>query len=220
MKKVFITSIVLLSLTVAHGQTTVPDSTKKEFKNIIAIDATRLLRQFFNFNANSYFSTPYMISYKRICKNNAFRIGVGGNFYNNNGTTNDTLASKQTTNDFNVGIGFEHYCYLGTRWNFYFGADAIVNYRYNDYRFSWTASTAYRRTSTNYGYGVSPLLGLQFKINSRLSIATETSYDITYTTSKGSTTQTPPSSYDNHSKSTGIQTTFNAPTTINFRILF
>lgn len=220
MKKIILTLTVVALTTFAFGQVTTPDTTKKEFKNVIGIDATGLLRQFFNFNTTSYFNYPYMIGYKRIFKSYAFRIGAGGNFSNTNITSNDTLPGKRTYSNFNFGIGLEHYSYLGKRWNFYFGADAIVKYSYNDYQSSWTASTSNRQTSTNYGYGVSPLLGLQFKINSRLSIATETSYDITYTTSKDSSTRTPSSVYDSHSKSTGLKTNFNAPTTINFRIQF
>jgi hypothetical protein len=220
MKKILFTLTVITLTTFAFGQVTTPDSTKKEFKNVISIDATGLLKQFLNLSPYTSFNSPYMISYKRIFKSNAFRIGVGGNIYNNNGTSNDTLKGKQNRIDLNIGVGFEHYSYLSKRWNFYYGADVIVNYTYNNYQSDRTATTSWQQYSTAYGYGVSPLFGVQFKINSRLSIATETSYDVTYTQSEGKSINTPPSIYDNKTKSTGINSQFNAPTEINIRIKF
>jgi len=220
MKKIILTLTAISLTCFLFGQTTTLDTTKKEYKNVVGLDATGLLRQFFNLNTSSYYSYPYIISYKRIFKNNALRVSAGGNFYNNNGSTNDTLVGKTTRNEFNAGVGFEHYSYISKRWNIYFGADAIVNYRNYDQQSSRTASTSYRYTQTTYGFGASPLLGIQFIINSRLSVATETSYDVTFTTATSSQTETPASIYDKKSKSTGIETQFHAPTGIIFRILF
>lgn len=221
-KKIILTLIALALTSFLFAQTTTSDTTKKEFKNVVALDATGLLRQFFNLNTNSYsyYSYPYIISYKRIFKSNALRISAGGNIYTNNATTNDTLGGKTTRNELNAGIGFEHYSYISKRWNIYFGADAIMNYRNYDHQSYRTATTSYRHIQTEYGYGASPLLGIQFIINSRLSIATETSYDITFTTTTSSQTETPASVYDKKSNSTGIQTQFHAPTGIIFRVLF
>lgn len=220
MKKIILTLTAIVFTSFLFGQTTTSDTTKKEFKNVVGLDATGLLRQFFNLNTTSYYSYPYIISYKRIFKSDALRISAGGNIYTNNGTTNDTLEGKTTRNELYAGIGFEHYSYISKRWNIYFGADAIVNYKNYDQQSSRTATTSYRYIQTQYGYGASPLLGIQFIINSRLSVATETSYDITFTTTTASRTETPASIYDTKSKSNGIETQFHAPTGIIFRILF
>ncbi len=220
MKKTILTLVLIALTTFSFGQLTTPLTTKKEFKNVIGIDATGLLLQFFNLNTNSYFYYPYMISYKRIFKSNAFRFDVGGNFFNNSETTNDTIGDNRVRNDYNIGIGFEHYSYLSKKWNLFFGADVVLNYTYNDYKYNYTSTLSSRQTTKSFGYGVSPLLGLQFKINSRFSVSTETSYDIIFTSATDSRTQTPTSIYDENSKSDGLQTQFHAPTTINFRIHF
>lgn len=220
MKKNILTLIAIVLSGILFSQTTTPDTTKKEFKNIIGLDATGLFRQFFNLNSSSYYSYPYIISYKRVFKNNALRINAGGNIQTTNGTTNDTLKGTTTRNDLFVGIGFEHYSYISKRWNIYFGADAILKYQNYNYKSSRTATTSYQQTQTEYGYGVSPLVGIQFLINSRLSIATETSYDITYNTTSSSQNNTPASINDRRTNSTGISTQFHAPTGIIFRVLF
>ncbi len=220
MKKLSLIFILFIGFLTIQGQTTFSDTTKKDFKNVIALDATGLLRQFFNFSTNSYFNYPYMISYRRIFKNNAARILAGGSFSSEKSFQNDTLPNLREYNNFNIGIGFEHYSYLLKRWNLYFGADAIMNYRNNSSQTSWTTTISRKQDVTSYGYGLSPFLGIQFKINSRLSVATETSYEITYTTNRRSDTQTPNPSYDSHSKSNGFQTNFNAPTSLSFRVLF
>lgn len=210
--------------TFAFGQITKPDTTKKEFKNIIEIDATGLLQQFFFSSGTGggyYVVTPYMISYKRIFNNNnAIRSGVGGTTYSNNSIVNDTVNSSSKRTSFNVGLGIEHYSYLTKRWNFFFGVDAIANYSENESVQGNSTTSSYTNTQANYGYGISPLVGIQFKINSRISISTETRYDIVYTLGNSTRTQTPDSSFDTETKSDGVQTTFNAPVNINFRIHF
>lgn len=220
MKNHFLTLVVITVSTFAFGQETSQDTTKKEFKNIIGIDATNLVSRFFNFGTSTPgFYSPYMICYKRIFKNNALRIGIGGNFQTNKGNQNDTLHPTTKRNNMNFGIGLEHYCFLAKRWNFYFGADAIASYYYYDGVYPYSSSNYREQSSTNYKYGISPLVGLQFKINSRISISTETSYDIVYAYYKSFDVQ-PTTIYNTHSKSSGIETSFNAPTAINFRILF
>lgn len=224
MKKSILTMTMVVFAAFAFGQITKPDSTKNEFKNIIEIDATGLLHQFFFSSGTGggyYVVTPYMISYKRIFNNNnAIRFGVGGTTYSDNSTQNDTIESSQKRNSFNVGIGIEHYSYLTKRWNFFFGVDAIANYSENETVQGNSSTSTSTFTQVNYGYGVSPLVGIQFKINSRISISTETRYDIIYTQGNSKRNYTPDSSFDSKTKSNGIQTTFNAPVNINFRIHF
>jgi len=220
MKKIIFTLMAIALTSFLFGQETYQDTTKKEFKNVVGMDATGLLRQFFNLNTTTYYSYPNIISYKRIFNSNALRISAGGNISTNNDKTNDTLEGKMTRNELNANIGFEHYSYISKRLNLFFGADAIVRYYNYDQLSPRSATTSYRYIQTDYGYGASPLLGIQFIINSRLSIATEMSYDITFTTTTSSRTETPASKYDTKSKGTGIETQFHAPTVIIFRVLF
>ena len=70
MKAFILILTILFFSTFAFGQITKPDSTKKEFKNIIELDATGLLNQFLftSGTGNSYYGGLYMISYKRVLK--------------------------------------------------------------------------------------------------------------------------------------------------------
>ena len=223
MKKAIFTLTLVVLTTFVFGQITKPDSTKKEFKNIIELDVTELLHQFLytGTGASYYYGTPYMISYKRILKNNnAIRFGVSGSVYNQNSTKSDTLKDSSKRNTFNVGLGIEHYCYLTKRWNFFFGIDLIANYTNNDLVQGISSTITYHNIQTIYGYGASPLLGIQFKINSRMSISTEMRYDIVYNQEHDKRSQPPSSVYDYDIKDKGMQTTFNPPININFRIHF
>jgi len=219
MKKLILTLSIVMLATFVFGQVvTPPDSTKKEFKNALVIDATGLIQQFFHLNDNSYFYNPYILRYKRFFKSNALRINVGGGYYSHDDKNTDTTGIKYSRCSFSFAVGFEHYVYLSKRWNLYYGADAVFS---GSREFS---HMYYEPTATNdhlaivYGYGVSPLLGVQFRINSRLSIATETSCDFEIVNRINKQTSDPASPYDQETKSMGFETHFHAPTSIQFRI--
>jgi hypothetical protein len=218
MKKICFTLVLLVAAISLSGQEVKPDTTKREYKNVVGIDATTIIRQFINFNSNAYFSSPYMISYKRIIKSNAIRLGLYGNLATSENSSSDTFNVKTTSFNVNIGLGFEHYSYLTKRWNLYFGADLITKYNENQSE-HFSAYDSNTQRSTNFGLGISPLIGIQFRINSRLSLSTESSYDILFVTSKNhfSYNSYP---YNRNQKRTGINTQFNAPASINFRIQF
>jgi hypothetical protein len=217
-KSILVLAAVIMSAVVLGQTVKQPDQTNKEYKNVLAIDANGLLKQFFNFGQNPYFTSPYIIGYKRIFKSNALRIGIGGNISTGKSEFNDTSKNDNKRYNFNIGAGYERYSYISKRWNLYYGADAIFTYEYYDYHSNYSTTTSNKEITKQFGYGVSPFLGIQFRINSRLSISTETSYDIIYACGVSKRTYTPPSDYDYTSKSSSIQTQFHAPTSIVFRI--
>lgn len=220
MKKITLTLLLSTLTLLSYSQETQADTTKKDYKNVIAIDATGLLQQFFNFNTSFYNNSPYIITYKRIFKSNALRFGMGGSFRTNEGTQDDTLPMLSVDRRINFGIGFEHYSYISKRWNFFFGGDAIFYYRFYDGKYPYTTISYREQSSTTIKYGVSPLLGVQFKINSRLSLSTETSFDILYSANKSFDIEPPLHLYDNRSEGNGFESNFNPPTSLSFRILF
>ena len=220
MKNIILTLTFVVITACIYGQTINADEAKKKYKNVFGIDATGLLKQFLNFSNSYYYASPYMIIYKRTFKSNALRVGIRGSLYNASGTTNDTLGASSTRNSINIGLGFEHYQYLSKRWALYFGADVLMGYSYSESQYDYSANTSTQRTTITYNYGASPLLGLLFKLNSRLSISSETSYDILHTQTTFDDVDTPSSMYDRHSKSKSLASQFNAPTSIIFRIEF
>lgn len=234
MKKIILTTTMFICSCTLFGQIVVSESPKKEFKNIIGVDATGLIKQLLNFNFysspyqsegifyyNSIYYYPYMISYRRIFKSNTIRTGVGGYLLNNNNTVNDSLQSSYKSNAFNLALGFEHYTFLSKRFNFYFGADFVWNYELleSNYAYSQTQYN-YDKTNTN-KYGIAPLMGLVFNLNSRISIATETSYKISYITAIDKDKYVSGNYIDeDNRKIKGFEGQFYAPTSINLRILF
>lgn len=214
----FILLLLFSSVSFSFSQIVKQDTTKREYKNVVGLDATGIFRQVFNSGGAPYVYSPYIISYRRIMKSNAIRVLLGGNVSNNDNTMNDSMSNKSSSTNFNVAIGFEHYRYLGKRWNYYYGLDLLVKYSV-DHNESLNPKYNTRQTNTRNGYGISPLIGLQFRINSRLSVSTEASYDIIYTTIN--TTSTISSSpISSKYKRTSVNANFNAPLSINFRIQF
>jgi hypothetical protein len=220
MKKNFLSLAFIFIALTTYSQVTMPDAVKKEYRNIIGIDATGLLQQFFNLNTDSYLAYPYMISYRRVFKSNALRIGFGGNFFNNTETFNDKNEVKDNYTDINVGIGYEHYRYLGERWNFYFGADAIVNYSNHKFHYSSSNSELIETSYKSIAFGVSPLLGLVFELNPRLFLATETNYDIAYKLAERVQIYSPEAGGKSTTKEKGFYTSFHAPVMLNLRFVF
>lgn len=218
MKKIIFSLAIVITTSFAFGQITVRDTTIKVFNNIIELNANGIFHQVLNLSGNSYYNSKYMVGYKRIFKSNALRVNLGGSVYIDNTTSNDTLKDGRKGNSLNAGIGLEHYSYLRKKWNFIHGVDIIGNYNENYYLQGNSSISSYEETQINYGIGVSPFLGLQYKINSRFSISTEASYDIIYSKSDDKRIHIPQSNYNSHSRGSVIQTAFNAPLAINFRI--
>jgi hypothetical protein len=222
MKKIILIFALFAAATITYGQSKTVDTTKNEYKNVIGIDATGLIHQIFNSGSvtESYFTSPYIITYRRIFANNALRIGVGGKFYYNDGSQNDSNQFKHTHYSINAGIGYERYVPLGKRWKLFLGADAIVNYGSGSDRETLGSSYFSNQSSSIFGFGVSPFLGIDFKINKRLSIATESDYAITYYTSKSKRIVSSTPDDNSESKSSGISAVFYAPIAINFKVHF
>jgi hypothetical protein len=220
MKKNLICLFLLTATLFSFGQNVSPDTSKKEYKNVIGLDASGILRQVLNSNSVPFVNSPYMITYRRIMKSNAIRFGLGGRVTNDNNVLNDSIKERNQRTELNFGIGIEHYVYLGQRWNFYFGADVIAKY-VNSTGESTSSQIFNSMEVTRFGYGLSPVLGIQFRVTPRFSISTESTYDITYNTSvTDSHAVFAYADYKRHSTSTGISTVFNAPVALNLRIQF
>lgn len=220
MKRFTILLTLLCLCKLGFSQNERRDTIHKKHNNIIAIDATGLLKQFFNFNSNSYYSYPYMITYRRIIGKNAIRLGAGANIDTKESNTNDTVKSKSVRNSYTVGLGYERYAHLSRRWSFYYGVEFTAAYlNYTDK--NWFNSTSNRESSTiTNKYGIAPILGIVYKINRRISVGTETSYNLSYvlTTTKSKTI--PSNYYDFKTVDRGFQTNFITPTNLSFRFSF
>jgi hypothetical protein len=226
MKKNIITLVVIISTATASAQELMPDTSRKEFKNVIGLDITGLINQIRPYYAYDYYPnynymySPYIITYKRIYNKHALRAGIGGNISNYEGVANDTINSNSNYYNLTFGIGYEHYVYLAKKWTFYYGLDLIGSYQGYEYLYEYNSNSNRKETTTTYRYGASPLLGLIFRLNKRISLATETCYDILHSQSKTSTTYTNYPYNNSTFKSTGFETQFHAPFSLIVRIQF
>ena len=215
-----IIAMVLLSTRI-FSQGTIEDTIKKVHNNIISIDATGLLRQFFNLNTGSgYLNNDYIIAYRRVLKNNALKLELGGDISNNNGKLNDTLTNSYTNYILNISLGFEHYSYLSKKWTFYYGINAVFNYSEYKNKSDWTTNSYCTNANSSKSIGLAPVLGIVFKITNRVSIATETSYNFSYVRTEMSNSAVPYSQNDRKSTTAGFDTRFFAPTQLSFRFKF
>lgn len=216
---IFITAT--LFSTSVFSQTVSPDTTKKEFKNSIGLDVTYFIRQFTfsNGGPNYYYNFPSILTYRRIIKSNAIRISLGGYVNNNDGIMNDTLKEKNSRSNYNIRLGFERYFYIGKKWMGYFGPDLVAGYTEFGSEHN-SPSEKYKMKQETYSYGISPFLGITFQINSRLSIASEASYDLIYNQLKESRNWSKDPDRDRLEKNNGITTAFSGPQLINLRLKF
>ncbi len=220
MKITILIAAVFLTTTI-YGQGTTIDSTKKDYKNIIAIDATGFLKLFFNSSSTPFYPySIYLLTYRRVIKDNAIKLAVGGNFNTANSIKNDSLKSTRSTNNFNFALGVEHYQYLNKRWAFYYGIDATTKYLISKNKSYRTSTEYYESKNETTSYGLSTALGILFHITKRINISTETSYNISYEESFSSSKEYSYSQYDRKSVDNGIHSTFFPPTSVYFRFKF
>jgi hypothetical protein len=231
MKKIILICILIFLSFNNFGQELSQDTSKKDYKNVIGLDITGLINQMRSYNYypiddyyypyyNYYYFSNYILTYKRISKNNALRAGIGGNISNSDNTNNDTIKSNSSSNSINIGIGYERYGYIAKKWTFYYGFDLIGTYSTYKYQYDYNSGNNRKETSKTYSYGVSPLFGLMLRFNKRISIATETSFDVLYHQTIRETTYSSASYNKSKYESSGLYTQYHSPSNIILRIQF
>jgi|GEM_PF-2007516 len=206
---------------VGFGQvTSPPDTSKKNFNNVIGVDLAALIILVSNGEGSSYLNQPYMLTYRHFFKSNGIRIGIGGNFDKSASENSDSTTTDSERYLVNAGIGYERYVYLSRRWNFYFGADAIFRFEHRSSYDQWNPTSSRNERWEGFGFGVSPVLGIQFKVSQRISLATETSYDVLYYKRMTERYSKPNSIYDTKSDYWSLKTTYYPPTTVSLRVHF
>lgn len=148
--------------------------------------------QFSSFYRENIFLSQYGVGYKFHFKQSAIRsifdIGV-----KNDKTSYESMGTaSQTTNDYSLDyqtIGFRlgYEFLMGTRTQFYFGADLIGQMSNSKYSYKLmripltqggqTTWNEYESKGTYYGYGAGTIMGVKFHINDMISLTTETRFD-------------------------------------------
>ena len=121
-------------------------------------------------SASTLGSRNFMLSFKKHYLNNAYiRYGLSFNFGKVNDDGNDPEKFFQT----NFRIGYEYKYRFNKRWNVNRGCDFMINYFTSDFNFGSDKTKVISA-------GGAPFLGIQYNINPRVSLSTETGIHFFY----------------------------------------
>lgn len=155
------------------------DSPKSNFKNDFGIDVT----QFFTvFNSNFTSNSPYFITYRRNYEKGALRFGLGGRSNSSNSNVNPQLTDFDVaSHQLDFRAGYEWQSNFAKRWQVYYGVDAGYGLLHNvSTLISSTGDESWRQKEHTDVYSLSPMLGFKFKLNNRLTLASEASYKLSH----------------------------------------
>lgn len=179
MKKLFALSLLLVCFVSIHAQGN--EEPDKVYNHQLSLNATNFISNYLTFNNNAIVSnSPYIVAYKYLENGKGLRAGVGVNFANTKQNPNNGQTSVKTnTMGLDLRLGYESQFNLSKHWLFYLGLDAV--YAYDLSRTVTTSVQGFPPTpqeissdNESFNAGAGPVLGLEFKINKRISLNTET----------------------------------------------
>jgi len=197
---------------------------EKPKNNELGINATSFIKEFFSLNSADVDEGPYMITYKKHKGNNAFRLGLGGQFSQLNEDIDG--GGKLTTKDNFVAlrVGYEWTKSVAKRWNIYYGLDVITDFSQSASQTTSFLSqgqiedTELKTQSISFGGG--PVLGIQFFISKNISLVTEGSLYYKYTSVNEKQIFQIQSQFNKDDKSSNQNFDFGLPTALFFVIRF
>lgn len=159
----------------------------KNHKNEFGFDVMPLVKEILDFQQfNSYFPR-YYLSYRRHFKKGSIRFAIGGHYSKDNLYTlnygGDSMDYYRTEHSVDLRLGWEFHSELSKRWQVFYGLDfrPTFSFRQDD---ASGIDSGYARgyQSKIRSYGVAPVLGIRLRITNRLSLVTEASYVVSYST--------------------------------------
>jgi hypothetical protein len=149
------------------------------YKNEIGINFTNVLGNVLSLNPNNA-SSPYGLTFRRHYGVSSFRSAINVNVTNkeeddfNNGSS---LRRKITISKTDFRIGLERHIVLSQRVLFSYGFDVLgalglENSKITDFNFGGRTFESNQKT---YGFGLGPMVRLEYKISDRMYISSESS---------------------------------------------
>ena len=142
----------------------------KTFKHELGLNVTNLLTDLLG-NNNRTDAGDYLISYKKVAGNKAFRMGLTANFSlkkENIFNRNNTLTNQ----NFQLRLGKEWRYNISSKLQYYFGVDGIIGYKSEQSSATVNIGTIIQ-TDKAFSLGGGPVLGFQFALLDRLLLGTE-----------------------------------------------
>ncbi len=197
------------------------ESFSEGFEKQIGLNATNFFLRFVSFNQGLENTPDILILYKKGTNGKKWRHGFGGKINLANSSNNNGQDQINGQIQLSYRFGREHYKNITKRWQSLFGWET-------HYRGSFSKSTNTSINSNgestqensifNFATGIRALAGIQFRINDRLSLLTETSYvlSFSYRKSKSLTRVEGQAENQNENRSErySADTFFNAPLSI------
>jgi hypothetical protein len=144
----------------------------------VSLNSTGFIQQFLFATNLGLTQNPYLVQLKLLnSKRNGLRFGgattSSGTRLNdvNNGST-----TKLTFSNYDFRLGFELHSKLGKRWSTFYGVDGVFGNsqsRQESQFFDGVSNQITKINSDVLSYGGGPFIGLQFAINERIRIYTE-----------------------------------------------
>jgi hypothetical protein len=164
MKKIIISLACLLVCSGMQAQEL--NDLARQYKQQVGIDATALIDRIFSLSESPGFENPvYYLTYRKYGPRKNFRFGAGMDW-----DLERVAGTPFSDVNINLRFGAERYHDFAKRWRIFHGWDTKVN-------FSHRKSPNFVSTNT-VALGAAPLIGFQFRINQRLSLATEATYNL------------------------------------------
>jgi len=187
----------------------------------VGINSTFFIANFISFSGNiPNLVSPYALHYKMWVGRHGLRVGLGANFREQReDATSTTGAFTSTTTQVDARIGYEFQLPLARGWNMYFGADLVYQYALSSQKNNSGFATVETSTTGN-TLGGGPVLGIQFFINDRISLGTETTcYFLSEDVVEATRSDFQPE-FDSEQHSTDKSFSFIPPTSIFVNIRF
>jgi len=142
----------------------------------IGLNVSNFVKSFLSLNTQTVQASPYffVFKHKEFRLHTGLRARDGKDFIDISNTNSDTRLVQ-----FDVKAGIERRQNLTDRWIMHYGLDVVGKYHYRRL-VSNTAIDQLTTTVESAYAGVSPFLGIQFKINKRLRLLTEADWIIAY----------------------------------------
>ncbi len=147
----------------------------------VGVNATFFVKEFLSLNEDDPDFEPYSLYYKLLNNNAemAFRFGLGLSIDNstekqNSGNQNEP-ERKDKASSFNLRLGAEKQFPIGKKWLAYLGGDFVYQQQSSERNI---VDPFFSSTTTEFDQsllGGGPVIGVQFKINERIRLSTETS---------------------------------------------